>query len=140
MHIILGATGHIGSALVQHLLLQDEPVLAVLHDPAKASAWQRQGAQTAVADVHNVKALRQVFQQGHRLFLLNPSAAPATDTATTERQSVASILQALEGSGLEKIVAESTYGAQPGQQLGDLGVLYELEQQFLPASSEPLIT
>ncbi|CAG5074643.1 hypothetical protein DYBT9623_05330 [Dyadobacter sp. CECT 9623] len=29
--------------------------------------------------------------------------------------------------GIEKVVVESTYGAQPGDKIGDLGVLYELE-------------
>jgi uncharacterized protein YbjT (DUF2867 family) len=37
-------------------------------------------------------------------------------------------------SSLEKIVAESTYGAQPGSQIGDLGVLYEMEQQIAAQS------
>ena len=34
---------------------------------------------------------------------------------------------ALAGSGLEKVVAQSTYGAQPGERLGDLNTLHELE-------------
>lgn len=138
MHIILGATGHIGSALAQLLLDRKEPVTLVLHSPDKAAAWQRRGARTVVADVHDMDALRRVFQLGQRLFLLNPPAPPTTDAAAVERKSVASIVAALEGSGLQKIVAESTYGAQPGDRVGDLGVLYELEQalaaQPIPAS------
>jgi len=55
-----------------------------------------------------------------------------------ERHTVANILAALEGSGLEKVVAESTGGAQPGNRLGDLNVLWELEeglrQQPIPAA------
>ena len=41
------------------------------------------------------------------------------------------MLAALPGSGIEKVVAASTYGAQPGDQTGDLGVLYELEQGLI---------
>lgn len=138
MHIILGASGHVGSVLAKELLAQGEPVLVVLHDEQKAADWQRQGAQTVVADVYDTDALREVFRRGQRLFLLNPPAAPATDTATEERRTLASILTAIDGSGLEKIVAESTYGAQPGERLGDLGVLYEMEQalaaQPIPAT------
>jgi uncharacterized protein YbjT (DUF2867 family) len=37
-------------------------------------------------------------------------------------------VKALDGSGLEKVVLESTYGAQPGDRLGDLSVLYDFEQ------------
>lgn len=138
MHIILGATGHIGSALAHRLLDHKEPVTLVLHSPDKAAEWQRRGARTEVADVHDTDALRRVFQLGQRLFLLNPPAPPTTDVAAEERKSVASIVAALHGSGLKKIVAESTYGAQPGDRVGDLGVLYELEQalaaQPIPAS------
>ncbi|HEY9799235.1 MAG TPA: NmrA family NAD(P)-binding protein [Leptolyngbyaceae cyanobacterium] len=77
-----------------------------------------------------------MFAKGKRLFLLNPPAEPATDTDVEERKTLASILEAITDSGLEKIVAESTYGAQPGSQIGDLGVLYEMEQQ-LAAQSVP---
>ena len=138
MHIILGSTGHVGSAVVQTLLDQGEVVTAVTHDPGKARAWQDEGAQTAIVDVHDPDALRRVLRAGRRLFLLNPPAAPSTDTDAEERRSLAAILAALKGSGLEKIVAESTYGAQPGERVGDLGVLYEMEQalaaQPIPAT------
>lgn len=135
MHIILGASGHVGSAVASTLLKQGEPVTIVTHDIKKTSAWQERGAQVAVVDIHDINALNQVFRQGNRLFLLNPPADPSTDTATEERKSVSAILEAIDGSGLEKIVAESTYGAQPGDQLGDLGVLYEMEQGLATINS-----
>lgn len=51
---------------------------------------------------------------------------------------MASILAALDGSGLERVVAQSTYGAQAGDALGDLSVLHELEEglraQPIPAA------
>jgi len=128
MYLILGATGHVGSTVANALLQQGYPVTALLHTADHVRDWEQRGARTAVIDVHDVEALRQVFRQGKRLFLLNPPAAPATDTAAEERKSVRSLLAALSDSGLEKIVAQSTYGAQPGEDLGDLGVLYNLEQ------------
>jgi uncharacterized protein YbjT (DUF2867 family) len=45
-----------------------------------------------------------------------------------ERTTVRCLLAALQGSGLEKIVAQSTYGARPAESCGDLSVLYELEE------------
>ena len=44
---------------------------------------------------------------GKRAFLLNPPAAPSSDTDVEERATVAAIVEALEGSGLEKVVAAS---------------------------------
>ena len=134
MHIILGGTGHVGSALTQRLLDAGESVTIVTHDPKKTGRTGKakhelpQRAKVALADVHDVPALREVFQQGTRLFLLNPSAAPATDTDAEERATVRSIIEALQGLRLEKIVAESTYGAQPVQRAGDLGILYDMEK------------
>jgi uncharacterized protein YbjT (DUF2867 family) len=128
MHIILGATGHVGSAVARALLTRGEPVTVVTRDAAKARSHQQHGAQVAVVDVFDAEALRRVSRQGRSLFMLNPPAAPSTDTDAVERKSVAALLAALESSGLEKIVAESTYGAQPGDHMGDLSVLYEMEQ------------
>jgi uncharacterized protein YbjT (DUF2867 family) len=136
MHIILGGTGNVGSAVVQALLKRREPVLVVTHDPAKARRLRQDGANVAVADVHDVETLHGIFRQGRRLFLLNPPAAPSSDMAAEERRSLAGILKAIGGSGLEKIVAESAYGAKPGEQIGDLGVLYEMEEA-LTAQSIP---
>lgn len=114
MHIILGGSGHIGSALAQTLLSQGESVIVVSRSSSSVPAWQKRGAQVEVVDVHNTAELHGVFAKGKRLFLLNPPANPATDTDVEERKSLVSILKAIENSDLEKIVAESTYGAQPG--------------------------
>ncbi|GAB3643216.1 NmrA family NAD(P)-binding protein [Spirosoma arcticum] len=130
MHIILGGTGHVGSAVARTLLDHNQPVTIISRDPKKVDAWQRRGATVAIADVHDTDALRAVFQTGTRLFLLNPPAAPSTDTVAEERKSLTAILNALDGSGIRKVVAESTYGAQPGEGVGDLGVLYEMEQEL----------
>ncbi|MDH0865826.1 NmrA family NAD(P)-binding protein [Mitsuaria sp. GD03876] len=138
MFVIMGAYGHVGSAVVDALLEREQEVLAVTHDPRHAFRWQGTGAQVALADVNDPAALRAVFRQGRRAFLLNPPAPVDGDTDATERHSVAQLLEALRDSGLEKVVAESTGGARPGERLGDLNVLWELEQglqrQPIPAA------
>ena len=131
MFIILGATGHVGSALAQSLLDRNLPVTAILHDDRATADWERRGAQVAVVDVRDSDALREVFRTGTRAFLLNPPADVTSDTDKEERATAASIISALEGSGLEKVVVESTFGAQPGEAIGDLSVLYAFEQAAL---------
>jgi uncharacterized protein YbjT (DUF2867 family) len=136
MHIILGGNVHVGSAVAHALLSQGDPVMVVSRSSASIPEWQKRGARVEVVDVHDTTALHRVFAKGKRLFLLNPPADPAADTDIEERKSLASILSAIEHSGLEKIVAQSTYGAQLGDQIGDLGILYEMEQH-LAAQSIP---
>jgi uncharacterized protein YbjT (DUF2867 family) len=99
----------------------------VTRDAANAELLKKRGANVAVADVNDVERMRSVFRTGQHLFLLNPPAAPATDTNETEKATVRNLLSAIDGSGLQKIVAQSTYGAQPGEEIGDFNTLYDLE-------------
>ena len=62
--------------------------------------------------------------------LINPPADVSGDTDIAERRSVEHIITALEGSELERVVAESTYGAQPCKYCGDLGILFEFERRL----------
>ncbi|MCG2617775.1 NmrA family NAD(P)-binding protein [Terrimonas sp. NA20] len=128
MYIILGATGHIGSAVAQHLLDQQQEITIITRSPNNAALWEKKGAVTAIADIRNTTALKNIFSKGKYLFLLNPPASPHSDTTVEELLTINSILEAVKDSPIEKIVAESTYGAQPGDNIGDVGTLYKLEQ------------
>ncbi|KRC86106.1 NmrA family transcriptional regulator [Achromobacter sp. Root83] len=138
MYIIMGGTGHVGSATAQALLARGAPVTIVTRRAARAAHWRALGADIVEADAEDVASLRAAFRRGRRAFLLNPPADPSTDTDTVERRTVANILAALQDAGLEKVVAESTGGAQPGSRIGDLSVLWELEEglrkQALPSA------
>jgi uncharacterized protein YbjT (DUF2867 family) len=128
MHIIFGGTGHIGSHLSQILLDQRHAVTVVTHDEHKRQVWEKKGARVAVLDVLEVDDVRRVLALGSRAYLLNPPAPPASDTVMEERKTARALLSAISGSSLERVVAESTYGAQAGDGIGDLGVLYDLER------------
>jgi uncharacterized protein YbjT (DUF2867 family) len=128
MYIVLGATGHVGAAVAEALLAERRPVTVVTRDASRAAPLRARGALVREVDIHDSDRLRTVLRQGKRAFLLNPPADPSGDSDRQERRTVASILQALEGSGLERAVAQSTYGARPGEACGDLTVLHELEQ------------
>ena len=130
VHIILGGTGQVGSAVARSLLKLREPVTVVTRTLARAADLKRCGAEIAVGDIRDVARLREIFRSGTRAFLLNPPADPSGDTDTEERANVAAILDALDGSGLEKVVAASTYGARPGERCGDLTGLYEFEERL----------
>lgn len=138
MFIVMGATGHVGSAVSQTLLDRGQPVTVVTRDSRHGQPWKAKGAEVAIADIDDVETLRAAFRRGRRAFLLNPPADIKGDTDAIELRTVANILAALEGSGLEKVVAESTAGAMPGKGIGDSSVLWALEQglarQPIPAA------
>lgn len=138
MYIIMGGTGHVGSATAEALLARGEDVTILTRNAERAGRWQDFGAKVLEADIEDIESLRAAFRRGQRALILNLPAEVHTDTATVERTRVARILSALDGSGLEKVVAISTGGAQPGERLGDLNVLWELEEglrrQAIPAA------
>lgn len=130
MYIVLGATGHVGSAVATALIDAGEEVVLVSRDAAKAAIWESRGAETAILDVMDTDALHDLLARGKRAFLLNPPADPSTDTDAEERRTFASIAAAVAGTRLEKIVVESTYGAQAGENCGDLNILFDFEEEL----------
>ena len=112
MYIVLAATGHIGSQVVENLKASGQNVLAVTHDADKARSITGGTVKGVAVDLKDSDALRDVFRKGKRAFLLVPQAPPTTDTNTEELQTAKSIVDAVDGSGLEKVMVVSTYGAQ----------------------------
>ncbi len=138
MYVILGGTGQVGSATARALLYDGQEVTIITRNESHGKDLKEAGAKIAVANVRDVEAMRGVFRSGKRAFLLNPPADPSSDTDKEERANVAAMLSALNGSGLEKVVVASTYGAFDGERCGDLTVLYAFEQalkrQFIPTA------
>lgn len=128
MYVIMGGTGHIGSATADILLSLGEAVTIVSRNAGHASGWRAKGAEIVEADLNDVSSLHAALRRGRRALLLNPPADPTTDTDAVEKRTVANILEALAGSGLEKVVAVSTGGAQSGDRIGDLNTLWEFEE------------
>jgi len=141
MFVVLGATGHVGSAVARTLLDRGEPVTVVTRRRDKARDWERRGARAAVLDVGDAGALRAALPPGGRLFALNPLADPTDPSLDPEAEEIRTgdaIAAAVEGAGLERVVAQSTYGAQPGDRIGDLGTLHHFEQ-VLAAQPTPVV-
>jgi uncharacterized protein YbjT (DUF2867 family) len=136
-YVILGATGHIGSEVVATLKSPGEKIIAVAHDEEKASSLTSDLVDGVAVDIADPGALRRVLTRGRRAFLLNPPADPSMDTDAEELRTARSIATAVEGSGLEKVVVASTYGAQPGDAVGDLSVLWEFER-LVAATGVPM--
>lgn len=128
MYIVLGATGHVGGCVIDTLLAGGHAVTGVAHDADGAARLRARGATAEVVDVRDSDALRAIFRTGQRAFLLNPPADPSTDTDREETATANAIAAAVAGSGLEKVVVESTYGAEPGEAIGDSSVLWNFEQ------------
>ena len=126
MYAVLGASGHVGSAVVEALRTAGEDLVAVVRSSTGA-ILHRLDVEIRVIDVLDTDGLRNIFKEAQRAFLLNPPADPSVDTDAAEMATAKSIAEALSGTEMEKVVLASTYGAQPGERIGDLSVLYAFE-------------
>jgi uncharacterized protein YbjT (DUF2867 family) len=126
-YLVLGASGHVGFAVLNNLPAGTRR-LAAVHNAEKLQLASYPEIERVVTDVADTDALRELFLITRRAFLLNPPADPSKDTNAEELKTARSIASALEGSGIEKVVVASTYGAQPGDGIGDLSVLFEFER------------
>ncbi len=128
MIVVLGATGNVGTNVINELKAHKTSILAVTHDQSKVIELEAAGVEVAVVDVCDSRRVNELFKRARRAFLLVPPAPPTSDTNAEELKAAGSISKALEGVRLEKVVVASTYGAQQGDGVGDLSVLYDFER------------
>ena len=93
--LVTGATGNIGSQVVQHLVARGADVKALVRDPSRADFPA--GVEVAQGDFLDVDSLRSAFRDVSTLFLLN-AVVPDEFTQALIALNVA------HASGIERIV------------------------------------
>jgi len=112
MNIILGATGQIGSMLVENLLKKGQPVRAVIRDSSKVQELKNKGAEVVIADYFDAEPLKRAFQGGSSVFLLTPENTECNNCLKEIQMIINNYREAVFSSGLTKIVGLSSMGAQ----------------------------
>jgi uncharacterized protein YbjT (DUF2867 family) len=130
MYVILGASGQVGSAIVDHLLAKKLTVKAVIHNPEKASEIKSKGAEVAIADAMDLDSLIEAFKGGDTLFAITPETFKNEDVLGETKTMLENYKQAIKASGIKKIVGLSSIGAQYSEGTGNLLMSYMLEHAF----------
>ena len=66
MYMIMGGTGHVGSAVAAALLRERKPVTVLTRDAKRADKGLQAGAHVAEVDINEVDALHTVLRRGRR--------------------------------------------------------------------------
>ena len=130
MHIITGASGQVGSAVLAGLIKKGETVKGIIHDEKKANKLKKLGADVAIADSFDRQALTKALQGGSTLFAITPETLKADDVIADTKKILANYRDAVEASGVKKVVGLSSMGAQYGENSGNLLMSYLLERAF----------
>ena len=139
MFVVMGATGHIGSEFTKNLLRSGRDVTVITRSKKRAENLVNLGARLAEIDIFDYHLLHEVLKQASGVYILNPPANPVYDVDLEERKTIAAITHGLENTNLEKVIVQSTYGAQKGDHIGDLGSLYLLEKKVKEIYPEAMI-
>lgn len=130
MYIVSGATGQTGSVVAKTLLEKGLPVRVIVRSQEKGAAFEKLGAEVAVADLKNADALTEALRGGKVLYLMNPPAYQAEDLFAETQKVIEAFQTAIENSALEKIVVLSSVGGHLSSGTGNILTAYKLEQAF----------
>lgn len=111
MNVVMGVTGKVGGAVARTLLAAGQPVRAVVRDAAKGAPWVTCGCELAVADLDDVESLAAAFAGAEAAFVMLPPMFDPYPGFPEAKAMIATLRRALAGSGLRRVVALSTVGA-----------------------------
>lgn len=129
MHVILGATGQVGSALVSGLLENKQTVKAVIRDEHKANSIPATAA-IEIADLLQLPSLMHACRDATTLFVFTPEDPSASDVLGSAQNIIANYRKTATVSPVKKIVGLSSIGAQHEKGTGNLRASYLLEHAF----------
>ncbi len=116
MFAIAGVTGHTGQVVANTLLAQGLKVRVIVRSADKGEAWKKRGAEVAVADLKDAKALTAALTGATGAYLLVPPNPAATDLLANGAAHVEAMKAAIPASGVKHVVFLSSIAAhQPGK-------------------------
>ncbi len=128
MNIIVGATGQVGSNLINEIKANGYPVRAVVRNPNKLSD---QTVETRTADFFNLEQLTEAFKGGTTVFVLTPENPTSNNIIEDTKRIVENYKQAIEQTGIKKVVALSCIGSHINDNTGNVLMSKILEQSLV---------
>lgn len=129
MYVVLGANGRAGGETARALIEGGQPVRVVLRRPEQADVWIKRGADVAIGSIDDVASIAAALSNAAGAFLLSP--APTDGDPLHRADEIGSALaMAVRRSGISKIVALSSIGAQHATGTGIIATLHSLERHL----------
>ena len=72
MYAIIGVTGHVGGMVAANLNRAGLPFKAVVRNESRTKELEGKGWQTAVAELHDARALTKAFAGSKAVFVMTP--------------------------------------------------------------------
>jgi uncharacterized protein YbjT (DUF2867 family) len=128
MFVVAGATGHVGSVVVNELLAHGEKVKVLLRDSAKRAQWSKKGIDVAVADLGDAASLAGALEGSAGFFtLLPPSYEVREGFISHQHKTADAIASAVKRSKVPHVVILSSVGGDLPDGNGPIKALHYFE-------------
>lgn len=135
MFVIMGASGHIGGGLAAGLLKKGHKVRVLGRSAERLQSLVDQGAEACPGDQLDAAFLHTAFTGAAAAFVMIPPNMGVADFRAWQKLAAESITQGLAGSGVKRVIALSSVGADLAEGTGPIVGVHYLEQGLntLPA-------
>jgi uncharacterized protein YbjT (DUF2867 family) len=134
MFVIAGVTGHVGSVVASTLLERGKKVRVIVRDAHKGEAWQRRGAEVAVADLTDARALAAALGGAEGVFALVPPDYVSEDPLAAQAHIVDAWAQAVTAAKPAHLVLLSSIGAELPSGSGPILTVHRAEEKLRGAT------
>lgn len=125
---IAGVTGNTGKAAATALLERGQKVRVIVRDAAKGAPWKDKGAEVAVADLGDPKALTRALQGAKGAWLLIPPNMAVKEFRAYQDRITQSFVSAIQESRIPHVAFLSSIGAQQPSRTGPITGLHYAEE------------
>jgi uncharacterized protein YbjT (DUF2867 family) len=130
MIAVMGASGHVGSRIVELLLDAGEKVRALGRAVEKLAGAASKGATVLGGDAADASFLTEAFRGAEAAFVLLPPDVRAVDYRRQQDEQGEAIASAISGSALRYVVFLSSLGADLAEGTGPIAGLHAQEERL----------
>jgi len=135
MILLIGASGHLGRAVAQHLLEQGKPVRLMTRNPLNVLHLEQQGAEVVKGDLRNIASLKSACQGVEQILAAAHALNGKGDNNihTVDEVGNRNLIDAAKAAGVKHFIFVSVQGASSDSELEFFRIKYRVEE-YLRAS------
>jgi uncharacterized protein YbjT (DUF2867 family) len=118
--VVTGASGQVGRQLARRLLADGRRVRVVGRNARALQPLADLGAQIRVGSFQDPAVLKDAFQTAAMVFVLTPADTSLPDLNAEQERNIHAIAAAVRDSGVPKVVALSSWGAEMPDRIGGI--------------------
>ena len=138
-YVVTGATGQVGSAVVDYLLAKSVSVHVIIRSEDKAQAFRSRNIQVTIGDLTDIEVLTKVFQDAKAVFAMNPPGYEKPDLLLAAANVSQALATAIQAAKVERVVVLSSVGAELSAKTGCILTTHTLEEALKKSAPQVVI-